>query len=95
MALGPPAMQDSGAAGVTPAAFLLPLSPRQLACLRAAARGCAEREIAAELGIAGATVRNHLQRARRRLGARNTTEAVALTLRAGWLMGGDGREENS
>lgn len=80
-------MKDSGAAGAdASAAFLLTtLSPRQTACLRLAARGYAEREIAAELSLAPGTVRNHLQRARRRLGARNTTEAVALALVAGWL----------
>lgn len=87
---GPPAMQDSGAAGAdAPAAFLLPLSPRQIACLRAAALGCSEREIAAQLGLATATVRNHLLRARRRLGARNTTDAVVRAMAAGWLSGNE------
>jgi DNA-binding CsgD family transcriptional regulator len=50
-----------------------------------AAQGCSERETAAALNLAPATVRNHLQRARRRLDARNTTEAVARAMAAGWL----------
>lgn len=83
-------MQDSGAAGAdAPAAFLLAPSPRQAACLTLAARGCSEREMALQLGVAPATVRNHLLRARRRLGARNTTEAVVRALRAGWLIEDD------
>lgn len=62
-----------------------PLTRQQLACLDGAARGRTEQETAAVLGIAPATVRNHLVRARQRLGAHNTTEAVARALVAGWL----------
>lgn len=61
------------------------LTPRQRACLQVAAAGETECEIAATLGIAPATVRNHLLRARACLGARNTTAAVARAQAAGWL----------
>jgi DNA-binding CsgD family transcriptional regulator len=48
------------------------LSPRQTEVLCFAAAGGTERETALRLGIASATVRGHLARARERLGARST-----------------------
>jgi DNA-binding CsgD family transcriptional regulator len=48
------------------------LSPRQTEVLCFAAAGCTERETALRLGIATATVRGHLARARERPGARST-----------------------
>jgi DNA-binding CsgD family transcriptional regulator len=56
------------------------LSPRQTEVLCFAAAGCTERETALRLGIASATVRGHLARARERLGARSTCQAVALAV---------------
>jgi DNA-binding CsgD family transcriptional regulator len=66
------------------------LSPRQTDVLTLAAAGCTERETALRLGIATATVRGHLARARERLGARSTCQAVALAVRAGLLEVADG-----
>lgn len=81
-------MEDSGAAEIISAAFLLPASPspRQLACLLAAAEGCSERETALRLGVSASTVHSHLERVRRRLGVRNTTAAVAQAVAAGWII---------
>ncbi len=56
------------------------LSERQAECLGLAAQGLTWRQIALELGISPGTVRGHLLRARERLGAENTTHAVALAL---------------
>ena len=56
------------------------LSTCQMEVLCFAAAGCTERETALRLGIASATVRGHLARARERLGARSTCQAVALAV---------------
>jgi DNA-binding CsgD family transcriptional regulator len=61
------------------------LTARQVECLDLAAAGCTEREAALRLGIAVSTVRGHLARARARLGARSTCQAVVLALKAGLL----------
>jgi DNA-binding CsgD family transcriptional regulator len=61
------------------------LSPRQNKCLALVASGCTEREVALRLGIATATVRGHLARARERMGARSTCQAAVLAVRAGLL----------
>jgi DNA-binding NarL/FixJ family response regulator len=47
----------------------------------AVARGLRTREIAAELGIALATARNHVQKVIEKLGVRSKLEAVALVIR--------------
>ena len=65
-------LQPPGVAGALP--------PRQIEVLCFAAAGCTERETALRLGIATATVRGHLARARERLGARSTCQAVALAV---------------
>jgi DNA-binding CsgD family transcriptional regulator len=56
------------------------LSPRQRQCLTLAAQGLTWRQVAQKLKIATGTVRNYLLIARARLGARNTTHAVALAI---------------
>ncbi len=56
------------------------LSPRQREILSLAARGLFSEEIGNEIGITAHTVRLHLQATRRKLGARNTTHAVAIAL---------------
>lgn len=59
-----------------------PLSPRELECMRWIAEGKTDSEIAIILSISDATVRFHLNRARRKLGARNRAQATArLVLR--------------
>lgn len=56
------------------------LSPREQEVLECASRGMADKEIGSELGISTRTVRYHIDRAMRKLGAHNRTEAV---MRAG------------
>ena len=62
------------------------LSSRQTEVLCFAAAGCTERETALRLGIASATVRGTLARARERLGARSTCQAVALAVTWGLIV---------
>jgi DNA-binding CsgD family transcriptional regulator len=53
------------------------LPPRELQVAKAVARGRTYREIAGELGISAATVRNHIQSIHEKLGVRNTAELIA------------------
>ena len=53
------------------------LTARQADILRRAARGLSNRDIGAELGLSEGTVKQHMTRILRRLGAQNRTEAVA------------------
>jgi len=76
VALDPAGAEAAGAATT---------SPRERQCAALLARGCTVREIAAALGIAERTVVFHLDNLRRKLGARNRTEAVARLARAGLL----------
>ncbi|HXH96112.1 MAG TPA: LuxR C-terminal-related transcriptional regulator [Gaiellaceae bacterium] len=62
-----------------------PLTPRQLEVLEMLAHGMRAREIAAELHLAEATVRNHIRGVRRELGTHSQLEAVAAARRAGIL----------
>ena len=57
------------------------LSRRQCEVLACAARGLTRAETALELSIAEETVAVYLARAKRKLGARNTTAAVVEALR--------------
>ena len=59
------------------------LTPAQLEVLREAAAGRTMSEIAAAQGRSPSTVKDHLDRARVRLRARNVTHAVAIALRRG------------
>jgi two-component system NarL family response regulator len=59
------------------------LSPRERDVLRLVSQGLTNREIAAELDISWGMVRQHMIRVRVKLGARNTTHAVVIALRAG------------
>jgi DNA-binding CsgD family transcriptional regulator len=61
------------------------LTPRQHELLRLLAHGRSTDEIAAELTIAADTVRNHVRRLLRRLGARTRLEAVARAREHGLL----------
>ena len=57
------------------------LTKRECDVLRLLARGLRYREIGAELFISEETVRTHLQRATKKIGAHSRTEAVVLALR--------------
>lgn len=59
------------------------LSARELDVLRMLTRGCSNRRIADELGVAETTVKMHLRNAFEKLGARNRVEAVRVALNAG------------
>ena len=62
------------------------LSHRHLEVLQLAAAGCLRWEIGEKLHITEATVRNHLVTIHQRLGARNTTHAVALAIVRGLII---------
>lgn len=54
------------------------LTPRQLACLRAVAKGMSDKEIGRELGLSPATAHYHIENAKRALRARTRAEAVSI-----------------
>jgi DNA-binding CsgD family transcriptional regulator len=59
------------------------LAPRELEVLRLVARGLANKEIAAALGISPHTVKYHLASVLAKLGVSTRTEAVTLAIRTG------------
>jgi len=61
------------------------ITPRQVAALRLLAEGYTPEEIAGTLGIRPVTIRNHIQAAMDRLGARSRLEAVIIATRAGLI----------
>lgn len=67
------------------------LSVRQREALAGAADGLSERETGQRLGIAAVTVAHHLARARRKLGASSTAQAVGMAVAQGWVEAGAGR----
>ena len=72
-----------GEAPVEPSGGVAALTERQLAALRLAMQGKANKIIAREMDISEATVKAHLAAAFRALGVRNRTEAVFVAARAG------------
>jgi len=68
------------------------VTPRQLATLRLLADGYWPDKIAATLGVRPVTVRNHIQAAMDRLGARTRLEAVLIAGQAGLLAAAPGDE---
>jgi DNA-binding CsgD family transcriptional regulator len=58
----------------------LALAPRERLCLALAATGLVSKQIAAEISISEKTVELHLARARHKIGAQTTTQAVAIGL---------------
>ncbi len=61
------------------------LSPRERDCLWLKARGAADPEIAAILGISTYTVPRHLDRAKKRLSAHSREHAIAIALKSGQI----------
>jgi two-component system response regulator DesR len=62
-----------------------PLTTREQDVLAAAAQNETAADIAASLHLSEGTVRNYLSAAIRKLGARNSGEAVAIATERGWL----------
>jgi two-component system response regulator DesR len=62
-----------------------PLTERETEVLRLAARGDSAAQIAATLVLTIGTVRNHLSRVNRKIGARNRVHAIRIAEDAGWL----------
>jgi DNA-binding CsgD family transcriptional regulator len=60
-----------------------PLTPRERDVLAALSRGRTNAEIAGELDVSGETVKTHVSRVMRKIGARNRTHAAVLARRAG------------
>jgi two-component system response regulator DesR len=63
----------------------LGITERERDVLRRLAQGLSNDEIGVQLFISGETVRTHVQKASRKLGAHNRTEAVALAIRSGLI----------
>jgi DNA-binding CsgD family transcriptional regulator len=61
------------------------LSPRETEALKLAAGGYTAREISEQMVVAEITVKQHLQAAREKLGARNTLHAVVLAIARGLI----------
>ena len=61
------------------------LNERERECLRLLAEGHSDEDIAARLGIAARTVRFHIDKAKRALGASSRAHMIAVALRANLL----------
>ena len=59
---------------------MLTASNRQREILKLAGKGLSYQEIGDQLGVKAGTVKTQLHRVNKKLGAKNTTHAVALTL---------------
>lgn len=66
-------------------AMLPQLTPRELAVLRLVARGRANKEIGAVLGLSEGTVKSHLNAITSKLGATGRTDAALIATRRGLL----------
>ena len=62
-----------------------PLTERELAALRFAAKGASTAEIASSLSLSVGTVRNYLSRAITKTGARNRIDLIRISDSSGWL----------
>jgi DNA-binding NarL/FixJ family response regulator len=76
IASGPLPAGESAVPTNEPASGVAPLTTRERQILELLARGLQNREIGAQLGISGVTVKNHLYRVFEKLGTRTRTEAV-------------------
>jgi two-component system, NarL family, response regulator DesR len=62
-----------------------PLTPREADVLRSAQTGGSTNDIAKQLALSPATVRNYLSNAISKVGARNRLDAIRICREAGWL----------
>ncbi|GAA2825906.1 LuxR C-terminal-related transcriptional regulator [Nonomuraea rubra] len=62
-----------------------PLTPRETEVPRAAATGNRVAQMASDLSLSHATVRNYLSNAISKVGARNRIDAIRISRDAGWL----------
>jgi two-component system, NarL family, response regulator DesR len=62
-----------------------PLTPRETDVLRAAQTGGSTNDIAKQLALSPATVRNYLSNAISKVGGRNRLDAIRICREAGWL----------
>ena len=62
-----------------------PLTSREADVLRAAERGSPTEQIASQLSLSPATVRNYLSNAISKVGGRNRIDAIRIARNAGWL----------
>jgi two-component system response regulator DesR len=62
-----------------------PLTAREADVLRAAQQGGSTQQIAEQLNLSSATVRNYLSNAITKVGARNRLDAIRISRDAGWL----------
>jgi len=62
-----------------------PLSTRELHVLQRLAEGSVYKEIAHELSLSASTVRSHINKISRKLGAHDRAQAVLIASRRGWL----------
>jgi DNA-binding NarL/FixJ family response regulator len=62
-----------------------PLTDKELQALRGLAAGKVYKEIAVDLGIATSTVRSHLHKTYKKVGATDRAQAVLLATERGWL----------
>lgn len=63
----------------------LTLSDRAIEIIKLLSNGLVVKEIAQKIGIAETTVNDHLERAKRKLGAKNNVELVFMASKAGWI----------
>ncbi|MEV4008685.1 response regulator transcription factor [Actinomadura sp. NPDC049753] len=62
-----------------------PLTEREIEVLTLASRGASAAQIAEDLVLTIGTVRNHLSRINRKIGAENRVQAIRIAEDAGWL----------
>jgi transcriptional regulator EpsA len=67
------------------------ITPREVQILSWVREGKSNQEIGLELGISALTVKNHIQKILRKLGASNRAHAVALAMQARLLQGSGGQ----
>jgi two-component system nitrate/nitrite response regulator NarL len=72
-----------------------PLTPREKEILFHVAAGLQNKEVARDLGLSPATVRNHVHNILVKLGVHSKLEAVSLSFRNGWIPEDVGQEADA